>query len=331
MKRLDGNNRTEKFWTATVLTSLIADDQFAGVKVFLDLLKSSSGQVLFRRPNMQDVVEIGEFGENAWTYENFQISTELWYSRDFSKTGEFAVPDVILLLNNKHLIVCEAKYFQRVKVEKIEEQVFLQKKTITDIIKNYTDIEYVHHAFIYGGSEGFDSIKGIDSIITWEDIYKAFLAQKGKEQYFVKVLAEGLKNYKREFPKQNRKGNYYMRTFDFIDVIGECRANSHKIFVGIGTAGTAEATLEGLIAGAKEELNVLRDLHKNEPQRFKHRPEFLKDVKYKYRSALEYLFKHSNQPYKVDYTDDGSGDDKSNNPKWIDGYSLLNMLKKLIK
>ena len=92
-----------------------------------------------------------------------------------------------------------------------------------------------------------------------------------------------------------------MKSLDFIDVIGECWANSHKVFVGIGTAGSAETTLQGLITGGKEELKVLRDLHKNSPQKFKHHPEFLKDVKYKHRSALEYLFKHSNQRYKIDY------------------------------
>ncbi len=331
MKRLDENNRTERYWTATVLTSLIADEQFAGVSAFLNLLKAPSGKISFRKSNTQETTEINDFGEDNWGYENIQISTELWYARDFSKNKEFAVPDVILLLKNKYLIICEAKFFQRVKVEKIEEQVFLQKKMIEDILNTHTDIKFVHHTFIYGGSEEFEHIKGIDSIITWEDICDTFQVLKSNKHYFVKVLSEGLKKYKKEFPKQTIQGNYYINSLDFIDLIVECGSQSNSVWIGLGTAGTAENTLKTLITGAKEELKILKEEHKNSPHRFKHRPEFLKDTKYKHQSALEYLFKHSNQKYKIDYVVNGSGDDKSNNLKWIDGYSFLQMLKSLIK
>lgn len=331
MKRLDENNRTEKFWTATVLASLIADNQFAGVPAFLNLLKDSSGNIIFNKSNSNETIKIDDFKEDNWGYENFQISTELWHSRDFSKSKEYAVPDIILLLKNKYLIVCEAKLFQRVKVEKIEEQIYLQKQTIKDILNTHEQIEFVHHDFIYGGSEKFTKIKGVDSIITWENIFKEFQSARGKESYFVKVLAHGLEKYKKEFPEHTKQETYYSDTLDFIDLLALCGVRQNEVFVGIGTAGTAEHTLNTLITGIKEELNILKEEHKKNPNKFKYRPEFLKEEKYKYQSALEYLFKHSNQPYKIDDVIEGSGDDKSQNPKWIDGYSFIQKLKNLIK
>ena len=47
MKRLDENNRTEKFWTATVLSALISDNGFEGLNAFLHLLGGDSGTFLF--------------------------------------------------------------------------------------------------------------------------------------------------------------------------------------------------------------------------------------------------------------------------------------------
>jgi len=47
MKRLDENNRAEKFWTATVLSALISDNGFEGLNAFLHLLGGDSGTFLF--------------------------------------------------------------------------------------------------------------------------------------------------------------------------------------------------------------------------------------------------------------------------------------------
>jgi len=167
MKRLDENNRTEKYWTATVLASMIMESQFGGLKTFLSLLKDDSGKLPFKdRNNKKLHIDFKEFVKADFKYENVQLSTELWYGRDFSENKEYAVPDITLVLMDKYLIVCEAKFSRRIQENAIVRQIYLQKQTINDILKN-SEIQYVHHCLIYGGSEKFTQIKGVDSIITW--------------------------------------------------------------------------------------------------------------------------------------------------------------------
>ena len=334
--RLDESNRTEKFWTATVLPALLAQQNFVGISVLLDLIGNEKHTVPFdEHPSgKKQMIPLNELCPAKWNYDNLQLSTELWYARDFSKNKEFAVPDVVLRLCEKYLIVIEAKFFQRLKETAIKDQLGAQRKTIEDILKTQKDIKYVHHCFLHGGADKVSNVNA-DSIITWKEIFEAFRDQNtlsntdsSNDDYFLQILQNALERYDKEFPP-TKNPEYFVDQVDFIDLIGLLHKHGEdsSVGLGVGSPKTAEETLAELVSAIREEMSILKNLS-NEGGEFKMRPAFLREKGYKGQSAIEYLFIHSSQKYKVDYTD-GSGDDKSKNKKWVDGARFLNTLKQL--
>ena len=212
MLRLDESSRTERFWTATVIPALLSKQSFQGVSLFLELIAQADGKVAFNtQPDGRRVsLTPAELCRGPWNYDNLQLSTELWFARDFSKTTEFAVPDIVLRLHKEYLIVVEAKFFQRVKEHELVRQLNLQRRTVADIVKADPDIRYVHHCFLHGGADSVGDSIGTHSRVTWRDVWTKFKGDGGsnggsfEEDYFVKILGRAIENYDEEFPPWGR-------------------------------------------------------------------------------------------------------------------------------
>lgn len=103
-----------------------------------------------------------------------------------------------------------------------------------------------------------------------------------------------------------------------------------EAFIGldVGAHATAEDTLNQLVCAAKEEMGRLKQSISEDAKSFGARPKFLCQEKYKNQSAIEYVFVHSSQDYKVNYVD-GSGDDKTKNKNWLDGARFVQILREL--
>lgn len=332
--RIDENNRTEKYWTATVLPALLAINNFKGIEIFLKSISQNCNLVFINADKNNQTYEIKKILPENISYDNIQISTELWYARDFLENEKYsAVPDLIIIIENKFMIVVEAKFFMQVKQSAIEKQIDNQKTTIGYIRNNYSEL-LVHHCFIYGGFEKFENLKNVNSIITWGKILEEFKKELGKnsnKNYFINVLERGIENYTKEIEDKNKeaKDKYYVDLFDFIALIQCLKTKRENTYIGFSVGeDSGENTFRQLIEAIKEEMRILRDIN---IEKFKKRPEFLKKEKYNNQSAIEYLLKHSGYDYKVDYLDGGSGDDKSKKPNWINGNQFYYLLKELIK
>lgn len=334
--RLDESNRTERFWTATVIPALLSKQSFQGVSLFLELI-AQDGKVAFDSQPDGGRVSLtpAELCRGPWNYDNLQLTTELWFARDFSKTTEFAVPDIILRLHNKYLIVVEAKFFQRVKEAALVRQLDLQKKTVADILKTDKGIHYVHHCFLHGGADPVGDSIGTHSRVTWKDVWAKFKDASGssggssEEDYFVKILGRAIENYDKEFSKGDR-AEYYVDKCNLIDLLGLLGHRRGEAFIGLGVGApaTAEETLSQLVSAAREEMGYLQRSISEDGKSFRARPKFLCEEKYDNQSAIEYLFVHSSQGYKVDYVN-GSGDDKTKNGSWLDGTRFVQILMQL--
>lgn len=146
----------------------------------------------------------------------------------------------------------------------------------------------------------------------------------------MRVLSKGVSNYKEDFPPRGERESYYVEQLDFFDLVAKATTEQEKVFIGLGLEGDAARTIENLCEAIIEELQILQ---KTDQESFTKRPASLKDKRYKHQSALEYLLVHSNQKYKVDYVDieRGSGNNKSRNQNWVDGYTFIQNLKRIFK
>jgi len=342
--RLDEGNRTERFWTATVIPALLSKKSFQGVSLFLELI-AQDGKVAFDRLPDKEPVSLtpAELCQGGWNYDNLQLTTELWFARDFlardlPEHTEFAVPDIVLRLHKQYLIVVEAKFFQRVKESALMEQLNRQKETVADIVKKYPDIRYVHHCFLHGGAELVGKNIGMHSQVTWKDVLTKFKAASGssgsssEEDYFLKILERAIMRYDKTFTNGDH-AEYYVDKYNLIDLLGRLGRLDHHpeeafIGLGVGTPATAGDTLNQLVCAAKEEMGRLKQSISEDAKSFRARPKFLCQEKYKNQSAIEYLFVHSSQDYKVDYVN-GSGDDKTKNRNWVDGAKFVQILRQL--
>jgi hypothetical protein len=338
--RLDEGNRTERFWTATVIPALLSRNSFQGVRLFLELIAQDGGRVPFedRQEGKGVSLIVDELCREQWNYENLQLTTELWFARDFSEHTEFAVPDVVLRLRKDYLIVVEAKFFQRVKESAIKQQLDRQKETVGDIVKVYPDIRYVHYCFLHGGADPVGDNIGAHSRVTWKDVWAKFKGTSGsssgspEEDYFVKILGRAIENYDEEFSRvgTDDRAEYYVDKFNLVDLLGALGQRREEAFIGlgVGSPATAEETLSQLVSAAKEEMSHLQRSIREDAKSFPARPKFLCERKYDNQSAIEYLFVHSSQGYKVDYVN-GSGDDKTKNTSWLDGARFVQILTQL--
>ncbi len=340
MLRLDESSRTERFWTATVVPALLSKQSFQGVSLFLELIAQADGSVAFDiQPDGVRVSRpLADLCRGPWSYDNLQLTTELWFGRDFSKTTEFAVPDIVLRLHKEYLIVVEAKFFQRVKEHELVRQLDLQRKTVADIVKTDPDIRFVHRCFLYGGADQVGDSIGTHSRVTWRDVWAKFKGASGssgagfEEDYFVKILGRAIENYDEEFPPVGTgvRAEYYVDKFNLVDLLGVLGHRREEAFIGLGVGcpASGEETLSQLVSAAKEEMGYLQQSIGDDAKRFPARPKFLCEAKYDNQSAIEYLFVHSSQGYKVDYVN-GSGDDKSKNANWVSGTRFAQTLTQL--
>jgi hypothetical protein len=342
--RLDEGNRTERFWTATVIPALLSKNSFQGVLLFLEVI-AHDGKVAFDTlPNRKRVSRTpAELCQGDWNYDNLQLTTELWFARDFlardfSEHTEFAVPDIVLRLHKEYLIVVEAKFFQRVNEAALVKQLEAQRKTVAEIVKTYPDIRFVHHCFLHGGADPVGDNICTHSRVTWKDILAKFKGTSGssggssEEDYFVKILERAIMRYDKEFANGDH-AEYYVDKYNLIDLLvrlGRLDHHPEETFIGlgVGTPATAADTLNQLVCAVKEEMGRLKQSISEDAKPFRARPKFLCHEKYKNQSAIEYLFVHSSQDYKVDYVN-GSGDDKTKNKNWLDGTRFVQILRQL--
>ncbi len=183
-------NRKERFYTATILPSIICHQNFQYINLFFKLIKRFPQNLTIQPDSFQN---------------NIQFLTEYSLKETANFSGRKFVnlpstkdtPDLVILITKPELflIVIEAKMFSSSTIDKFKEQIEAQKKIIECIqinleIKN----ENIFHLGLVPKKYFPANIQTKCQILYWEDIIDSYQNILSKN-YFFETLKLALNNY----------------------------------------------------------------------------------------------------------------------------------------
>lgn len=194
-------NRKKKFYTDTLLPSIICYDNFKYFNLFLDLIKNFPKNLKIHpeadRNNIQFITEFS-IKESVDFYKN-SFSSSI-------KTGE--TPDVVILITEPelYLIVIEAKMFCSTKITEFNNQILGQRKVI-DCIKSNINVpdNNIYHIGLIPKKYFLEGIALDFQMIFWEDIINAY-KQILSNNYFYETLVLAINNYESLVSKYDGSG-----------------------------------------------------------------------------------------------------------------------------
>ena len=114
MERIDDLNRSERYFTATILPYFLAFNSFEYVGEFILALKGPTPPSESDIDSIEVITEV-DFIRDSRKWAEIQDDSEMYekYNRLLSDTGRLAVPDVFIKYG-KTIIVIEGKFFQNI-------------------------------------------------------------------------------------------------------------------------------------------------------------------------------------------------------------------------
>ena len=241
MGRLDDLNRTERYFTSTLLGGLLLHNKLEGTREFLNWLGRNKALRL---------IPTGGHGDNiSWqeSYilpEHIEVTTELNIKREIGHYGETLegldladlsqkqnVPDVVIVYGEV-LIVIEGKFFVKGQGSAmIDSQLNLQKEEMT-IMVDYLNPEIRYTCHIFLGPDDSLDLSNCDLSITWKDIEEFSTKLLGNKHYITERLRNANKRYaKYNTPSTGDRLNYNAKC-SFMQIIELCREEGDNIRVG---------------------------------------------------------------------------------------------------
>ena len=182
--RYDDISREERYYSATILPYLFAYNNFSGLIVFEEYLKS-----------------LKLISSNSKINNEIQILTEIFIERDLpyykieipsisfeNKMKVQSKPD-LLIISEQSLYLFECKMFTNDSEYKLHQQI-LQQKYILNIIKNTSSHLFTNEIHFLILPYEYDIPDCI--VITWEKLYSIFSAIISTDDYFFKRLASAI-------------------------------------------------------------------------------------------------------------------------------------------
>lgn len=238
MKRLDDINRTERYFTSTLLGGLLLHDNTQGVSKFLGWLVENKEIMLnvVGGSNVNIPLELSDV-----SLDHIEIITELNIKRDLKYYNHITsnvfndfsdkqnVPDVVIIYGET-LIIIEGKFFVAGQSAKdIDGQLLLQKEEINLMIK-HLDGEIKYWSHIYLGPDKNIHLQNCDLILTWFDIEQFSQKLLGTNHYITQRLHIANKRYNDY--NQSVPGNNYSGKYTFPEIVELCKKESNGILVG---------------------------------------------------------------------------------------------------
>lgn len=238
MKRIDDLNRTERFFTSTLLGYLLIHNNLEGVKEFLNWLEREK-QIVFN-----DINNLS--GKRAFKLplskpDQIEVNTELNFKRDlkFLKNQSIEkkdyddiekqnVPDLIIIYGN-YLIVIEAKFFDKTKKSKFESQLVRQKTEI-DLVINYLKPKIKYWCHIFLGPISLN-LKNCDLELTWKEIEDFSRKLLGDDHYVTERIISANKKYSDLYKIKTNSSNYIEKC-SFPEINAICKEQGTNIVVG---------------------------------------------------------------------------------------------------
>lgn len=240
--RFDHINRSERYYTSTLLPAVLFHGNLRGLRGFVDLVSRECSP----RPSV------------APDFTDPEISTELHIARDLDfavRRGEAQVadtgdtdgrrdaPDLVLILGSL-MIVVEAKFFSTINETLLRDQLTSQREQVRRIEQARPEInEVVHVALLPKSIDLIDLQGACRGVITWDQI--AELADKvmGSSHYVAKVLRQAVTRYS----QLGTSGNSSVPNFDDVvnleSALELCRAIGASLEVGfVGGIGVLNNT-----------------------------------------------------------------------------------------
>lgn len=193
--------RSEKYFSATLLSFLLLHNNFEGLKKFLSFLNRK--QIY---PHYHDIAKPIR-KELITSDSETHYATEMNVVQDFShggyninvqafdrKKNKEAVPDIIAVLGNVILIL-EVKYYSSFNEKSIETQLE-QQKYIFDVLRDYYDNQDLGELHVCLCPDRNNISNGY--IVTWQDIYDLF-KDTPNCSFVLECLKNNLDSYSRIF------------------------------------------------------------------------------------------------------------------------------------
>ena len=215
--RLDDISRTERYFTATLLGSLLRHDHLRGVCKCVEYLccKKQLLATPFTAPQPQERLKYKEIQQESERLQEIEVITELNAIRDYKvyypeeqvqepleeKVQELvenetqSMPDIVIRYRDS-LVVIEAKFFGLMPSDRqLKAQITLQKEMIYFIGKRYPGLRRFSHVYLGPPCSLPDaSTIGCDACITWRDILE-FAELLGENDYVVARLCKAVNRW----------------------------------------------------------------------------------------------------------------------------------------
>jgi len=270
--RFDDLVRSERYFTATLLPTVLFHNKLEGVRRFVDLVEKNAktehykdGKQLTKRDlkyDFDDVEVITEFhiardlkfydrklDVTAWGGGEVASAEPPHEARDVEPSEEDEprkdAPDVVIV-SGQELVVCEGKFFDGFNIKGLNEQLCSQRRQVRHLFLNRQIRAYRHVAILpYVPTMAVDA----DAVIKWGDI--ATLAEDFMPNHYVTVR---LRNAVGRYPEDD-PGIFFDGKLSFDDMRKKCREFrdlGKEIYVG--HAGGEAALLKWSLLEAESKL-----------------------------------------------------------------------------
>jgi len=238
MNRLDDLNRTERYFTSTLLGGLLLYNELDGTRQFLNWLGKIK-QFKFSQVYSEGYMKWLESKELP---DHIEVVTELNIKREIGHYGETLdeldltelsskqnVPDVVIVYG-KYLIVIEGKFFVKGQSHSmIETQLQMQKEEIS-VMVDYLKPQNVSHIFL--GPEKMTGMQNCDLCLTWKDIEEFSADLLGKGHYITTRLKNANQRYAEYNVSFSDERINYSSSYSYDQIKELCRQEGNKIRVG---------------------------------------------------------------------------------------------------
>ena len=200
-------NRKERFYTGTILPSIICFQNFEYIHLFFRLIEKFPQNIKIQPDSIQNNIQfLTEYSlkESAnFIQKNFD---NLPSTKD--------TPDLVILITKPelYLIVIEAKMFSSATIDEFNNQIKAQKKIIDCIRTNLKIKEHnIFHIGLVPQKYFPNSIHKNCQMLYWEDIIDSYQSILSKN-YFLETLKLALNNY--SLLKSNNDGSSYGKNME---------------------------------------------------------------------------------------------------------------------
>jgi hypothetical protein len=240
MNRLDDLNRTERYFTSTLLGGLLLYNELDGTRQLLNWLRQHK-EFNFTSTKGEDVVK---WQETEKLPEHIEVVTELNIKREIGHYGETLaeidlaelsskqnVPDVVIVYG-KYLIVIEGKFFVKGQSQfMIETQLQMQKEEIVVMVDYLKpQIEYVCHIFL--GPQNMEGMQNCELCLTWKDIEEFSAELLGQDHYITIRLKNANQRYAECNVSFSGERINYSSSCSYDQIKELCGQEGNKIRVG---------------------------------------------------------------------------------------------------